>query len=254
MTLNWKKLTIVTLDIVIGGYLVLAMTAFNKPDEQSNLCTEVKVNIADEVVDGFLTNDKVKQLLTQARLYPIGKPMASINTRKIEETLQGNELIEKAECYKTQVGHLCLNIKQRIPVIRVMAENGDDYFVDSHGEAMPRIDYTCNLIVATGSISKKYARTKLTPLANDVLTDDFWKNQIEQINVLADGSVEIVPRVGEHIAYLGQPTALRNKLERLRKFYKYGLSEAGWNKYERVSVEFDNQIICKKRKNAPSKR
>jgi len=87
-----------------------------------------------------------------------------------------------------------------------------------------------------------------------VLTDDFWKNQIEQINVLADGSVEIVPRVGEHIAYLGQPTALRTKLERLRKFYKYGLSEAGWNKYERVSVEFDNQIICKKRKSTPSKR
>ena len=32
-----------------------------------------------------------------------------------------------------------------------------------------------------------------------------------------------------------------------RKFYQYGLSQAGWNKYSRISVEFDNQIICKRR-------
>ena len=247
MTLNWKKLAIISLDVVIGAYLVLAMTAFNKPDEQNNLCTDVQVNIEQEVVEGFLTPDKVKQFLTQARLYPIGQPMERINSRQIEETLRSNSLIAQAECYKTQTGHLCLNIKQRVPVIRVMNENGEDYYVDNHGDAIPNTDYTCNLIVATGHISKRYAKTVLAPLVNHVLTNDFWKNQIVQLNVLHDGSVEIVPRVGEHIAYIGQPTNVPNKLERLRKFYRYGLNEAGWNQYSRVSVEFDNQIICKKK-------
>ena len=37
------------------------------------------------------------------------------------------------------------------------------------------------------------------------------------------------------------------KLSRLEKFYKYGLSQAGWNKYSYINLEFDNQIICKKR-------
>lgn len=32
----------------------------------------------------------------------------------------------------------------------------------------------------------------------------------------------------------------------MRKFYLYGLNKAGWNKYSYISVEFDNQIICKK--------
>ena len=36
-------------------------------------------------------------------------------------------------------------------------------------------------------------------------------------------------------------------MDRLEKFYKYGLSQAGWNKYSYINVEFDNQIICKKR-------
>lgn len=246
LNVNWKKAIIVTLDMLVGVYLVLAMTAFNKPDEQNNLCTDVNINIEQEVVEGFLTPNHVKQMLVTARIYPVSQPMNQINTRQIEETLQGNELIEQAQCYKTQHGHLCIDIKQRIPVVRVMTE-GADYFVDSHGEVMPQTDYTCNLIIATGSISKSYAAKVLAPLAGLVLTDDFWKNQIEQFNVLGDGSVEIVPRVGDHIAYLGQPTGVRTKLERLRKFYRYGLSQAGWNKYSRVSVEFDNQIICKRR-------
>ena len=98
--------------------------------------------------------------------------------------------------------------------------------------------------MATGHASKQYAEKWLAPLANYVLTDTFWKNQIVQLNVLADGSVEIVPRVGDHIAYLGQPVDIDQKLDRLRKFYRYGLNKAGWNKYSRISVEFGNQIVC----------
>ena len=41
---------------------------------------------------------------------------------------------------------------------------------------------------------------------------------------------------------------IEKKLTRLEKFYKYGLSQAGWNKYSYINLEFDNQIICKKRK------
>ena len=39
-----------------------------------------------------------------------------------------------------------------------------------------------------------------------------------------------------------------HKMDELEKFYKYGLSQAGWNKYSYINVEFDNQIICKKKR------
>ena len=68
-----------------------------------------------------------------------------------------------------------------------------------------------------------------------------------QLNVLADGTVELVPRVGDNIVYLGKPVGVRRKLDRLAKFYKYGLSRVGWNRYSYISLEFDNQIICKRR-------
>ena len=133
-----------------------------------------------------------------------------------------------------------------------MADNGENYYVDSHGNMMPETRYVTDLIIATGHISRKYAQGILTQVAKIVLQDNFWKNQVVQINVLPNGSMEIVPRVGDHIIYLGLPNQVEKKLERMRKFYLYGLNKAGWNKYSYISVEFNNQIICKKRNSSKS--
>ena len=247
--MNWKKSILIALDTVIGVYLVLVMLAFVRPDERHNVCNDIHINIQQESSDGFLSVQDVQQLLHRSNLTLVSQPMSLINTRQIEEILQGNDLIENAECYKSLEGVLCINIKQRIPILRVIAENGEDYYIDSNGEVMQHNNYACNLLVATGSISKSYATKTLSALAKIIQQDAFWRNQVVQVSVLPDHSVELVPRVGDHIIYLGQPTKIALKLERMRKFYVYGLNKAGWNHYSRISVEFDNQIICKKRKN-----
>ena len=54
MHINWKKITIITLDLIIGTYLVFAFTKFNKPDEANLVCTKVNINIQDEMTNGFL--------------------------------------------------------------------------------------------------------------------------------------------------------------------------------------------------------
>jgi hypothetical protein len=118
------------------------------------------------------------------------------------------------------------------------------YVVTIDGDKQLEAD---TVIIATGAITKAYAEKWLAPLSNIVLQDPFWKNQVVQYHVLNDGSIEMMPRVGGHVIYLGQPTNVEKKLSRMQKFYRYGLMQAGWNKYSRVSVEFDNQIICKRK-------
>ena len=242
-----KKVFILIFDIVIGAYLVLAITAFNKPAEKATVCSEVKIDF-DDRTDGFLGQNEIKAILERNRLYPLAKPMADVDTRRIEETLQKHPFVEKIECYKTQNGQICITLKQKKPLAHVMTGSGDNYYVDTYGSILPETRYASDLVVATGTISKKYAQKQLTCVVNEVMKDEFWRNQIEQVNVLADGSVEIVPRVGDHILYLGAPVQIKKKLDRLRKFYLYGLNQAGWNKYSYISVEFNNQIICKKAK------
>ena len=246
--MNWKKIGILTADIILGVYLVLAITAFNRLDDQDVVCREVKINITDDAGNGFLNVNEVKMQLQHAKIYPLGDCMSDVCTRKIEETLLKSPLVDLVECYKTQSGQVFINLSQRIAVMRVMANNGESYYIDNLGSIIPSKNNSTDLVVATGDIKRKYAQTALKQFGLLLLDDPFWHSQIEQINVLSDGSLEIIPRVGDHVVYLGQPTHLKEKLNRLEKFYRYGLSEAGWNKYSYINMEFNNQIICKKRK------
>ena len=246
MTINWKHTIIVLLNVVIAAYLVMAITVFNEPDEKSAVCSEVNIHI-DGNSTGLLSPAEVKRLLERQHLYPLDQPMQFVSTRHIEETLQGNPYVESVECYKTQNGHVSINLVQRQPVLHVMAANNDHYYIDVHGAILPHTRLSGDLLVATGAMDRSYAQNRLTPIALHILGDKFWKAQTEQLNVLPDGTLELIPRVGNHVVYLGTPTNIPKKLERLRKFYKYGLSHAGWDRYQRISVEFDNQIVCKKR-------
>lgn len=256
-----KKIITIVLDVVLGIYLVFAFTAFNKPDETANVCTKVSIDIADEAQNGFINASEIRDRLERHKLYPLEKPLKYVDARKIEDMLKTSPFVNTAECYKTQNGHVNISITQRMPIVRIKSVNGDDYYLDDKDAIMPNSSYTSDLIIATGYINKWFATHYVSALSKALMSNDLWENQIEQINVLPDRGIELVPRVGDHIIYLGQlPSSndrtkrlslienfTKQKLTRLEKFYKYGLSQAGWNKYSYINLEFDNQIICKRR-------
>lgn len=246
--MNWKKVILIILDTVLAVYLLFAVTSFNRLDDKAIVCSQVKIEIKDDVVNGFLNADEIKRLLVRQNAYPLAKPMADIDVRHIEEVLKTNPFISDAQSYKTQSGLVIISLAQRTPVLHIKADTGDDYYIDSKGGYMANMKYCSDIIVATGNINRRYASKVLAKVGNAILADKFWQNQIEQLHVLADGTIEMAPRVGEHIVYLGQPVDIGKKLHRLEMFYRYGLSQAGWNKYSHINMAFDNQIICKKKK------
>lgn len=243
----WKKIVLIVCAVLLGGYLIAAVTMLNKPVDGIT-CNKVDINIADNSEDGFLSANEIKRILIENNIYPLGQPINEVNIREIEETMMKSPFVKTAQCFKTPEGHISITLTQRTPVIRIMAYNGDNYYIDDEGGIMPNVKYTSDIIIATGYISKKFAKKHLGRIGKYLMFDQFWQNCIEQINVLRDGSIEIVPRIGDHIVYLGHPVYIQKKLARLKLFYKYGLSQVGWNKYSYINMEFDNQIICKKRK------
>ncbi len=261
MRINVKKSIIITLDIILAVYIILAMTSFNNPDETARVCTKVSINIEDDSANGFLSVNEIKKILQRRHLYPLNKMMSDVNPREIEELLKSSPFVNEVQCYKTQDNNVHISVTQRLPIIRIKNIRGEDYYLDDKGGIMPNSKYTSDLIIATGYINKNYAKSTLSYLAKALMASDLWKNQIVQINVLPDLGIELVPRVGEHVVFMGYlpqhgkrkkreieiTVFLNNNMKRLEKFYKYGLSQAGWNKYPYINIEFDNQIICKKR-------
>ncbi len=240
-----KSLLKILLLLILAVYLGLAVTVFNNPEMRQH-CTAVDVVVKDSDVAGFITPSEIRMLLREAKVYPIGKKMNGIDCGQIETVLAKNPFIDNVTSYKTAGGHVYVTVSQRLPVMRIIADNGDNYYIDTRGKIMPHMHYSADLVVATGKITQKYAHAKLLPLGKLLKYDKFWDNQIEQINVDSAGNVELYPRVGEHVIYIGKPIRVSQKLKRLKTFYSQVLSQVGWNKYSKIDLEYDNQIICKK--------
>lgn len=261
LNIDWKKTLLIAADLCIAAYLFMAFTSWNKPTETSPICTKVVINIADENENGFLNSAEVKTLLEKRGLYPLSQRIKEINPRQIEDNLRRMPFVNTAQCYATQEGHVCITITQRTPIVRVKSITGEDYYIDDNGGVMPNSQYTSDMIIVTGSVTRHYACRYVYLLARVLMADDLWRNQIEQVNVLPDKTIELVPRVGDHIVNIGAlPTSTNTaereelitefvgkQLKRLETFYREGLSQAGWNRYEYINLEFMNQIVCRKK-------
>ena len=236
-----KKVSIFLFLVLLSAYLVIAVTVFNsKPDHQT--CSGLELVINDSIDYGFITKREVLRMLNSKKLSPIGKKMGEINTRQLEDELRQHALIANVECYRTSSNRIGIEITQRLPILRVMAANGESYYIDDKAHAMPIPNSAANVAIVTGHVDKAFATKELYELGMFLQRNELWKAQIQQINVTQSKELELVPRVGDHIIFLGKPGNYENKFNRLKTFYKKGL-----NKYSRISLEFNNQIICTKK-------
>ncbi len=248
-----KKILLLIVLLLVIAYLITALTVFNnKPGNQT--CKDIELIIKDSVNAGFITKNEVTSLLKKEGIYPIGESMNKIQTRKLERKLSKHPLIEKAECYKTPGGKICIEIYQRLPVLRIMNSKGESFYLDDQGKIIPpEANCTVHLAIVTGDAEKWFAMRYLYKFGVFLQKDKFWNAQIEQINVTPAKEIELVPRVGDHIVFLGKIDSFENKLSRLKTFYEKGLNKVGWNKYTRINLEFSNQIICTKKEDTSTK-
>ncbi|WP_277233619.1 cell division protein FtsQ [Phocaeicola salanitronis] len=241
-----KRILILCILLVVSAYLVVSATLFNyKPEDR--FCSGIELTIKDSVNYEFITQQGVNEILKRKGLSPKDKRLKDINVRQIEEALAQHPFIAEAECYLTSGGGVAVDIYQRIPLLRIMGNNGDEYYLDNTGKIIASLGKPVHVAVATGFIDRKFAQDQLYQLGKYLQTDAFWNAQIEQINVTPKQELELVPRVGSHILFLGKAEDYNEKFRKLQTFYEKVLSQVGWNKYERISVEFNNQIICTKK-------
>ena len=238
----------VILLLLVAGYLVFAIVRFSQRTEE-RICEAVDIEITDSLEGGFVTTDYIHNILAKNKIFAEGQKLSNIDIQGLDSILQHDPYIDSARCFCTAASHLCIQIIPQRPILHVIQENGDNYYLDGSGAIMPVDNMNIDLCVATGNITKDYARKHLMELAKFIYEDDFWDKQIEQIHVTSNHEVELYPRVGEHTIVLGTTENFRKKLENLMIFYKNGLSKTGWNKYSVINLSYNGQIVCTKKNN-----
>lgn len=246
------KITLVSL-LTLGlvAYMAYAMLFLSGPDENEK-CVAVEFTVKQDEKSAFIDKKDIEDMLKAAHVYPMGMLMKDVDAEKIEQIIAKNDFISKVECYKSANGKFCISVEQRVPVIFVAPDGKDGYFVDAQGKVIPFKGDATDLVVASGNIDEKYACSKLAEFGQFLQGNEFWNNQIEQIyvqkNRKGERVVELVPRVGNHIIFLGKLDDYQRKLHKLETFYQKAVKTVGWEKYARVDLEYDGQIICTKNK------
>ena len=241
-----KRIFICCLLLLTAVYFAIAVTAFSrKPADR--IAKGLELTIADSTSYRFISDEEVHSLLKAKRMYPVGKKEEDINIRLLEDEVTKHPFVRKADCYLTSGGKVRIDIDQRIPLIRVMSGNGDDYYIDNEGKIMPAGKKAIHVAVASGYIDRKFAQEELFELGKFLKNNTFWQSQVQQIHITPKKEIELVPRAGDHIIFLGKLENMEEKFRKLKTFYHEGLNHVGWNKYSRISIEFSNQIICTKK-------
>lgn len=240
--------------ISLAGVVVLL--SFINVKKQTVKCTDVKILIPG--ADNFIEREEIDAILKEDQGVLLGRNLENINIHKIEKKLQSNPYIGFAKVYVDMDGVLHIEVKQRQPILRILNENGQDFYIDNDGLKMPiSSNFTANVLVATGHITEVFGSrvdTLHTQLARDlyktaqyIKKDTLWDSQIEQIVVDQKNDIELIPRVGNQRIVLGNADSLEKKMKNLLLFYKKAMPQVGWDTYKTINIKYTNQIVCEKR-------
>jgi cell division protein FtsQ len=235
---------------------VVVLLSFINVKKQTVKCTDVKILIPG--ADNFIERAEIDAILKEDQGVLLGRNLEKINIHQIEKKLQSNPYIAFAKVYVDMDGVLHIEVKQRQPIVRILNETGQDFYIDNDGLKMPiSSNFTANVLVATGHISEVFGSrvdTLHTKLARDlyqtaqyIKKDTLWDAQIEQIVVDQQNDMELIPRVGNQRIILGNADSLEKKMNNLLIFYKKAMPQVGWEAYRTINVKYTNQIVCQRR-------
>ena len=243
----YKKIIHILLAALLLVYLAFSFAFISPKVDTEKECRDIQIKIMTNGEYAYLSDPQIETLLEKANIRLKGQKMSEIQTRSIEKVLEESKLVRNVEVYKTIDGTVVIRAYQRIPILRVISDRGN-YYVDTEREIMSvPLYYAAHVPVATGAISNEYATNQLCDFANFLRKNKSWNEAIEQIHILPNLDVELIPRKGNHTIVLGKIENYKENLDKLTLFYEKGLNKVGWNKYSRINLKYKNQVICTKR-------
>lgn len=225
----------------IGSAILFSMASFSINEMNRQSCNISNILIS---FDGnrFVTDELILDYLDANGMNPDSLQINDVSFKDIENLLINHSSIKDAEVYSDILGNIVMHIRQREPIVRIQDHN-TGYYIDKDGLIMPFSEtYTSRTLLITGDINS-VDLTDLFLLSEYIYNDIFLSKQIVQIDV-TDSRLLMIPRIGARIEF-GKVIDIKNKFEKLRLYYDQGNQKN--DKYRTINLEYNNQIVCKKK-------
>lgn len=250
---------------IVLALAVIAALAFTHGTHPQTQCSSFSVSIdyGTQSGDYMLTAGEIQYQLFAACDTPLGKPIADIDIETYENTIKTLPYVADAQVYMSIDGKLKADVRQRVPLIRVIEENNNSYYLDEEGLKLPiPQEHSAHVLLAGGYITDSLGIDNGLPLINaDVLLknsriykvfilaryiskDEFLKALISQIYVEESGELQLIPRVGKQIIIVSDASGLEEQFTKLKHFYRDGIARVGWDRYSFINLKYKDQVIC----------
>ena len=192
----------------------------------------------------FISNDSVLKMVNKYTLLSKG----NIYLSKIEDKINKNNLVQNAEAYILPNQKLYLDIKQREPIARIFT-NDSVFYLDKNSDFMNLSNLQSVKVPLIFGYSKGSDLKYLTKISLLIKNDDFLSNNISQIIILENQHINLRFRHSNTIIELGNNFDLENKIQNLKAFYTraYAINEV--DKYKKLNLKFENQVVAVKKTN-----
>lgn len=243
---------------------------------------ELRVVVRDSADIKIIRSSEIARMIISAGHNPVGEHIDSVDLKAIADLVSARNFVRDAKASVDLEGIVTVSLSQREPILRIITENGYDFYYTADGYIVPTGRHSAHYVpVVTGSFGLPFARTfsgnlkeyigttekisdksyvflyKLITFVEYVEGNDFWNSQIVQINVspgyvtatgdFYEPDLELIPRVGDHVVLFGHLDGYKPKLDKLMSFYKKALSREGWDKWNYIDIRYDNQVVCSNR-------
>lgn len=250
--------TVVLWSISVAEHVKLPVSAF-----------EVTI-VKDGNADALVTNEEIDSLVRKNVGLLQGLPMNQVNVGKISDVIRNHPAVESVEVVMGVDGICRANVVQRIPLFRVINADASGFYVDQHGQTFPVLENAVAYVpvfVYDGQLQlmehpctpdyydwNQLGLTHLDEMysfAKFLKSSDDLRDWTEHVHVTNGGEFEVIPRVGDQVIDYGSIANLEMKTKMLFQFYKSEVARVNIEKYDRINLNFEHQVVCELRGAAP---
>lgn len=184
-----------------------------------------------------------------------GASISKLNFHEIEQRMKQNPFIRSAEVYSDLKGNLMVNVSLRRPIARIVRTDGPDAYIAEDGTIMPVSEkFSSRVLLISGSFIPQILKLdnlyeleegrQIMSMLSTIREDEFWTAQIAQLEIDKKTKITLFPQVGDETIEFGKPVDMETKFRKLLIFYKSILPRVGWNKYNRINLEYEGQVVA----------
>lgn len=236
---NWNNIRLFLMLV----FVVFLFSFTSKRNSKRKLTKTEVVFVGENAL--FLKSETVNKLLIENNSNAVTIRKDRLDLNKLEQVLNAQEMIGKADVYVSIDGVLKAVVKQKTPIARVFNDGGS-FYIDSEGNTMPLSEnFTARVPLVSGEINKKNNKD-LFKLFKIIYDDAFLRKNIIGIQIMPNGSLLMLNRNYNYQIDFGGLINVERKFQNYKAFFQKVSLDGSLDKYKKIDLRFTEQVVCTK--------